>query len=265
MSFLDDIVGSTESALEARMRSRPFTDVKRMVRDVAPARDFSAAIRRKDPDRLRLIAEIKQASPSKGLLRSAFDPAAIAAEYEESGASAVSILTESHFFRGAPEHIEAARKSTRLPILRKDFLLTEYQVYESRAVESDAILLIVKLLDNHQLKGFSETAAGLGMSCLVEVHSASELQRCLKTGMVNVGINNRNLNSFETDLNVTFRLVKDVPKDRTVVSESGISTPADIERLNEAGVHAVLIGETFMKSPDIGAKIRELFGKDFKN
>jgi indole-3-glycerol phosphate synthase len=260
MSFLNDIVESTRASVEASMRKRPLADLKRMIRDNDPVRDFSGAIRKGAEEKVRLIAEIKQASPSKGRLRTPFEPTEIAMIYRSEGASALSVLTENLFFKGALEDIGRVRKSADLPVLRKDFLLREYQVYESRSFQADAVLLIVSLLDDFQLKGFFDIASGLGMGCLVEVHTEPELERCLGLGLHNIGINNRDLASFETDLDVTMRLIKKIPPDRTVVAESGISTRDEIKRLDGVGVHAVLIGETFMKSPDIGAKIRELFG-----
>lgn len=259
MNFLDNILLSTREAVRAKKLSQPLSDLKRKIRDLEPPRNFQQAVSPPKGERIRLIAEIKQASPSQGLLRRDFKPVEIARIYEEEGASALSILTEERFFLGRLEHIRQIRAASKLPLLRKDFLMDEYQIFQARAYEADAVLLIAALLDDCQLKGFGEVAEGLGMVCLVEVHTEAEVERALAIGAKLIGINNRDLKTFATDLEITFTLKKRIPDDRIVISESGIATPKDIKRLETAGLDAVLIGETFMRSPDIRAKIRELF------
>ena len=263
MNFLDDILLSTRESVRAKKLSQPLSDLKRRIRDLEPPRGFLKAIRLKrtppKPERIRLIAEIKQASPSQGLLRRDFKPAEIARIYEEEGASALSVLTEERFFLGRLEHIRLVRAASKLPLLRKDFLMDEYQIFQARAYEADAVLLIAALLDDDQLRGFGEIVEGLGMACLVEVHTEAEVDRALAIGAKLIGINNRDLKTFATDLETTFTLKKRVPDDRILISESGIATSQDIARLEAAGLDAVLIGEAFISSPDIRAKIRELF------
>lgn len=260
MNFLDDILLSTRESTRTKKLSQPLPDLKRKIRDLEPPRSFQQAVSPPKPERIRLIAEIKQASPSQRLLRRDFKPTEIARIYEEEGASALSVLTEERFFLGRLEHIRLVRAASKLPLLRKDFLIDEYQIFQARACESDAVLLIAALLDDDQLKGFGEIAEGLGMDSLVEVHTEAEVERALAIGAKLIGINNRDLKTFKTDLEITFTLKKRIPDDRIVISESGIATSKDIARLEMAGLDAVLIGETFMKSPDIRAKIRELFG-----
>jgi indole-3-glycerol phosphate synthase len=260
MNFLDEILPSTREAIAMAKRREPLEDLKRKIRDLEPSRGFQAALSPPEAGPIRLIAEIKQASPSQGLLRRDFRPGEIAKIYEEEKASALSVLTEERFFMGRLEHIGLVRAATKLPILRKDFVIQEYQIYQARAYEADAVLLIAALLDDVQLKDFGAIAKGLGMIGLVEVHDEAEVEKGLATGSKLIGINNRDLKTFMTDLETTFRLVKRIPDDRIVISESGIGSAQDITRLEEAGLDAVLIGETFMKSPDIRAKMRELFG-----
>ncbi|HLG42919.1 MAG TPA: indole-3-glycerol phosphate synthase TrpC [Planctomycetota bacterium] len=259
MTFLDDILASTREAVRASRLNRPSADLKRRIRDREKPRPFAAAL--SEGSGPRLIAELKQASPSQGILRTRFDPVEIARIYEDEGAAALSVLTEERFFRGSLDNLERVRAAVKRPLLRKDFIIDEYQVYESRAFDADAVLLIAAILDDSRLKDFRMLAADLGMDSLVEVHTEAETERALRAGAGLVGINNRDLATFKTDLETTFRLIRGVPEDWIVVSESGIARRADVERLKEAGVDAVLIGETFMKSPDIRGKIRELFGK----
>lgn len=285
-AFLPDLVASTREAIRSAKRRTPQTDLARRVRDTEPARDFLGAVKSEGgrasaalaasaspgtrPASPRLIAEIKQASPSKGVLRERFDPVGIARIYEESGAGAISVLTEERFFRGALEHLAAARAAVRLPVLRKDFTLDEYQIWEARAHGADAVLLIAALLDDAQLKDYLALAGELGMAALVELHRVAEVERALRFAPALLGINNRDLESFATDLEVTFRVLERLPQltdgaaragAPAVVSESGISDPAQLDRLARAGVAAVLIGETFMRSADIGAAVRGLFGQ----
>jgi indole-3-glycerol phosphate synthase len=259
MTFLDDILLSTRETVRSSKLNRPPDDLKRRIKDREAPRDFAGSL--STGPGLKLIAELKQASPSQGLLRDRFDPAGLARIYEEEGAAAVSILTEERFFRGSLDDLGRVRKVVSCPLLRKDFVLDEYQIYEARAFDADAVLLIAAILDDGRLLDFQSLAGDLGMDSLVEVHTETELERALRADARLIGINNRDLATFKTDLATTFRLIRGIPDDRLVVSESGISERKDIDRLIEAEADAVLIGETFMKSPDMRAKIRELFGR----
>ena len=207
-----------------------------------------------------MIAEVKKASPSRGLIRADFDPAEIAAAYEEAGASAISVLTDEKNFQGRLEYLEAVHRAVSLPVLQKDFIIDPYQVYEARAALADAILLIVAALCREELTEFMALAEELGMASLVEVHTSEELDVALEVGAKVIGINNRNLQTFETKLETTLELAPKIPSDRILVSESGIFTRADVERLMAAGVDAVLVGEALMREPDPGTKVRELLG-----
>jgi indole-3-glycerol phosphate synthase len=240
----------TQEALEARAARAP-----------AP-RDFLGALRKRlDAGRPAVIAEVKRASPSKGLLRAQFDPAAIAASYEAGGAACLSVLTDREFFQGDAAHLQAARAACSLPVLRKDFMLEPYQVYESRALGADCILLIAAVLGVAQMQALEQVASGLGMAVLVEVHDRGELDSALALRTPLLGINNRNLRSFETRLETTLELRASVPAGRVVVTESGILARADVTRMRAAGVSAFLVGEAFMRAPDPGAALRTLFGE----
>ena len=249
MSILERIVAAKRAEISAAKRP---VDLK----SAPPVRDFIAAVRAKRP---AVIAEIKRASPSKGVLRQDFDPAAIAKSYEEAGAACMSVLTDREFFQGAPEHLSAARAACKLPALRKDFIIDPYQVYEARALGADCILLIVACLDDAQLRELEALAHRLGMAVLVEVHDAEELERALMLKTPLLGINNRNLRTFETRLETTLALLPRVPPERIVVTESGILAPADVARMRASGVHTFLVGEAFMRAPDPGAALQMLF------
>jgi len=226
-----------------------------------PARGFVAAIQRKIAQgQTAVIAEIKKASPSKGLLRADFRPAEIAASFERAGAACLSVLTDVDFFQGADAYLQQARAACALPVLRKDFTIDPWQVYEARALNADCILLIVAALDDIQLADLAGLAQHLGMDVLIEVHDAGELERALTLHTPLIGINNRNLRTFETRLETTLELLDRIPADCIVVTESGIRTPADALRLRAGGVHAFLVGEACMKASDPGAKLAELFG-----
>ncbi len=229
--------------------------------DDAPAtRGFIDAIQtRLTENRVAVIAEIKKASPSKGVIRDDFDPAQIALSYERAAAACLSVLTDSDFFQGKDDDLKRAHCACSLPILRKDFIIDRYQIYEARSLGADCILLIAAALDDVALIAFSALADALGMDVLLEVHNAAELQRALRTKVRLIGINNRNLHTFETSLDTTLLLRSQVPDDRIVVTESGISSIEDIARLRKADVHAFLIGETFMRTEDPGAALRRLF------
>jgi len=230
-------------------------DVRLKSGDTEPARDFMKAL--KWPG-IRIIAEVKKASPSAGVIRPDFDPLQIAQIYEENGAACLSILTDEHFFQGKLAYLENVKTHVKIPCLRKDFTLEEYNVYEARAHGADAVLLIARILEDSQLKDYGDLARELGMTALVEVHDEAELERAKKIGAGLIGINNRNLDTFTVDLETTVRLSKNVPEGAWIVSESGISTPDHIRQLGDAGVRVFLIGEAFMKCDDPGQALRSL-------
>jgi indole-3-glycerol phosphate synthase len=256
MTLLDEIVRSKREEVRARCGRDRTAELKSKLRDVEPARPFHDALA--GPS-IGLIAEIKKASPSAGLLRPDFDPVAIAKAYEEAGARALSVLTDQPYFQGSLEDLGRVRRAVTLPLLEKDFVLDEVQVYEARVMGADAVLLIAAILDPAQMKGFHELATGLGLAVLVEIHSERELELVADWAPI-IGINNRDLTSFKVDLETTFRVLKQIPKNKVIVSESGIRGRDDVRRLADAGVHAVLIGETFMRAKDIGATVKELMG-----
>lgn len=244
--------------LKERKIAVPLSDLKAKAKDVQDTRDFKGSISR---EIISLIAEIKKASPIKGIMREDFNPLEIARIYEDNGADAISILTEEDFFKGKDTYLRDIRRITDIPLLRKDFIFDEYQVYESRVLGADAILLITSILDKSQLTEYIGLSKELGMDPLVEVHHWKELDKALQSGADIIGINNRDLESFMTDINVTIELIRDIPEGKIVVSESGVSTREDVERLEAAGVKAILVGEALMKSRDIGGKIKELLGR----
>jgi indole-3-glycerol phosphate synthase len=223
-------------------------------------RDFVGSLRAKvAAGRPAVIAEVKKASPSKGVLREHFEPADIAQSYAEHGAACLSVLTDVQFFQGSVDYLKQARASCHLPVLRKDFMVDEYQIYESRAMGADAILLIAACLDDAQMAHFEAIAHDLDMAVLVEVHDATELERALQLKTPLVGVNNRNLKTFEVSLDTTLTLMKDLPADRLLVCESGIHTRDDVLRMRSAGVQAFLVGEAFMRTPEPGETMAALF------
>ena len=229
-------------------------------RDVRP---FDRALRQRlERGQPAVIAEVKKASPSKGVLRADFDPAAIAASYAKGGAACLSVLTDIEYFQGAPEYLQAARAACELPVLRKDFIIDEYQVYEARQWGADAILLIVAALDDARLASFEALARSLSMSVLVEVHDESELERALRLSTPLIGINNRNLRTFETSLETTLEMLSRISAGKVVVTESGIGTRDDVARMQAAGVNAFLVGETFMRAADPGGALAALFDSE---
>jgi indole-3-glycerol phosphate synthase len=252
VSILERIVAVKRAEIDAARARTPQIELS----SVAPVRDFVGALRAKQP---AVIAEIKRASPSRGVLRADFDPAAIARSYEAAGAACLSVLTDREFFQGAGEHLVAARAACRLPVLRKDFVIDPYQVYESRALGADCILLITACLAQREMKELETLAHRLGMAVLVEVHDAAELERALELRTPLLGINNRNLRTFETTLQTTLDLLPRVPKERLIVTESGILSRADVSRMRAAGVETFLVGEAFMRAPDPGTALRTLF------
>ncbi len=257
--ILDEIVAYKKKELLETKRGTPFADQKRRAADAGPARGFGKAL--SAGTSIRLIAEVKKASPSKGVIREDFDPVKIAGTYEESGAACLSVLTEKNYFQGDLGYLGAIRKAVGLPLLRKDFIIDEYQIFEARAAGADAILLIAACLDKRQMEDFLGTAEGLGLDVLVESHTLKELDKSLVAGARILGINNRDLTSFTVSLQTTFDLLKDIPDDRIVVSESGIRTRDDVVRLEKSGVDAILVGESLMREKDIGQKVKELLGK----
>ena len=259
--ILERIIATKAEEVIAAQVERPFAAVERDARAAPPPRGFTAAIRsRIDAGRPAVIAEIKRASPSKGVLREDFDPAAIAAAYERAGATCLSVLTDRPFFQGAPEFLVQARAACSLPALRKEFIIDEYQVAESRALGADAILLIVAALDDARLAALEACARDFALDVLVEVHDAAELDRALRLATPLVGINNRNLSTFGVSLHTTIGLLPRIPSDRVVVTESGILAQRDVAQMRRHGVNAFLVGEAFMRAPDPGAALQALFG-----
>jgi indole-3-glycerol phosphate synthase len=259
--ILEKIVTTKAQEVIAAQVARPFAAVDAHARAMPAPRGFERALRAKlAHGKSAVIAEIKKASPSKGVLREAFDPPAIAASYERGGAACLSVLTDRPFFQGAPEYLVAARGACTLPALRKEFIIDEYQVAESRALGADAILLIVAALEDAQLAALEACALAYGMDVLVEIHDGDELERALKLKTPLLGINNRNLRNFSVTLDTTFNLLPKIPANRLVVTESGIQTPRDVALMREHGVHAFLVGEAFMRAPDPGVALSMLFG-----
>lgn len=245
----------------ARKKSLSLEQVRQQAGDAAPCRGFYGALRRAiDSGGPAIIAEIKKASPSKGIIRPDFDPAGLAETYAEAGAVCLSVLTDEQFFQGSDLHLQQARAAIRLPVLRKDFIIDPYQVYEARAIGADCILLIAAALDDARMQELAATAAGIGLDVLVEVHNREELERALLLRTPLIGINNRDLHTFETSLQTTLDLLPDMFPDRTVVTESGIHSRADIELMRSNDVHAFLIGEALLKADDPGVKLSEMIG-----
>ena len=258
--ILTRILATKADEIATAKRARSPRATEAAARDMPPPRDFEGALRAKiAAGRPAVIAEIKKASPSRGLLRADFDPPAIAASYEAGGAACLSVLTDRPYFQGAPEYLTAARAACSLPTLRKDFLIDEYQIAEARAWGADAILLIVAALDDARLAALTACARDFGMAVLVEVHDAEELDRALVLAAPIVGINNRNLHTFDVSLATTLDLLPRMPAGKLVVTESGILAPADVATLRSRGVHAFLVGEAFMRAADPGAALSALF------
>jgi indole-3-glycerol phosphate synthase len=258
-NILDRIVAVKRDEVAAGRRRCDLAAMRARAESHANVRDFVGALRgRIESGSAAVIAEIKKASPSKGVLRADFRPADIAAGYESNGAAALSVLTDAPFFQGAPDYLAAARAATSLPALRKDFIVDAWQVFESRALGADAILLIAAALDDAAMRDFEQVALALGMAVLVEVHDERELDRALALRTPLLGINNRNLRTFEVTLETTLGLLPRVPAGRLVITESGILAPADVRRLRAAGVHAFLVGEAFMRAEDPGAALAGL-------
>jgi indole-3-glycerol phosphate synthase len=257
--LLGTILAATRRVVEARRARVPVAVLEREAARAAPdGPAFTAGLGR--ADRLNVIAECKRRSPSAGVLRADYDPAAIARAYEQGGAAAISVLTEPTFFDGAPEHLRAVRASVALPLLRKDFIVDRYQLLEARAAGADAILLIVAALEPPELRRLMREAAELGLAALVEVHDREELDRALEAGAAIVGVNNRNLRTLAVSVEASERLIEAIPADRIAVAESGLRTHEDLRRLSRAGYRAFLVGERLMTSRDAGEALRALVG-----
>jgi indole-3-glycerol phosphate synthase len=259
--ILQTILAKKSEEVIAAEVERPFAELDAVARTQPPARGFAAALRAKiAAGRPAVVAEIKKASPSKGVLRQDFDPAAIAASYERAGAACLSVLTDRTFFQGASDYLAAARGACALPALRKEFIVDEYQIAESRALGADAVLLIAAALDDERMAALEGAALDYGMDVLVEVHDARELDRALKLRTPLIGVNNRNLRDFSVSLNTTISLLPRIPAERLVVTESGILAQRDVAQMRRHGVHAFLVGEAFMRAPDPGSALTALFG-----
>lgn len=254
-TILDEIAAYKHDFVARRQAQTPLADVAARAQDTPDPADFAGALR---AEGMSLIAEVKKASPSKGVIRQDFDPAYIAEAYAENGARALSVLTDEAYFQGADEYLVEARRAAGLPVLRKDFTVDSYQIHEARLLGADAILLIVALMDGGQLEDFQGLGRELGLSVLVEAHSKEELQRALEVGADLLGINNRDLTTFETTLDTTFELREYVPDSVTLISESGIETHDHVRQLADAGVDAILVGESLMRQEDVGAAVRVL-------
>jgi indole-3-glycerol phosphate synthase len=258
--ILEKIVAVKRQEIAAAIARKPLAAMRADAESRVLTRDFVAALRAKiAAGQAAVIAEIKKASPSKGVLREDFIPADIAQAYAEHGAACLSVLTDVQFFQGCIDHLKQARASCPLPVLRKDFMVDAYQIYESRACGADAVLLIAAILDDAQMKDFEAIARSLDMAVLVEVHDAPELARALQLKTPLIGINNRNLKTFEVSLDTTLTLMRELPADRLLVCESGIHIRDDVLRMGAAGVNAFLVGEAFMRAPDPGVALAGLF------
>jgi indole-3-glycerol phosphate synthase len=262
MSILQKIISHKKEEVKTRKGHAPLTELRRKAADAEALRDFESAIRRTDGETLKLIAEIKKASPSKGLIRENFSLPEIVSVYDRKGVAAISVLTDELFFAGRIDYLKTAREMTGKPLLRKDFIIDEYQVYESRVYGADALLLIVAALDSSHLSDLLGLSQENGMTSLVEVHEMNELETALGSGAKVIGINNRNLNTLDIDMRTTFELSGEIPEDRVIVSESGIHSRADVLSIESVGVDAILVGTTIMQADDMGRKIDELMGHE---
>ncbi|MBA6414081.1 indole-3-glycerol phosphate synthase TrpC [Parahaliea sp. F7430] len=260
-TILRKILARKAEEVRQRRSRESLAQLESRISEQSAPRGFATALsQRVAAAEAAVIAEIKKASPSKGVIRENFQPPEIATSYEKGGAACLSVLTDVDFFQGADSYLQQARAATNLPVIRKDFTVDPYQVVEARAIGADAILLIVAALEDAQMHELSQTAQEYGLDVLVEVHDRAELERALELPTPLVGINNRDLHSFDTSLQTTLDLLQHIPDDRVVITESGIHTIADVDLMREQGVHAFLVGEAFMRAPEPGEKLRELFG-----
>ena len=260
MKILQEIIQHKREEIAAARERRPIQELKELARQAPPARDFAGRLK-SEAGRISLIAEVKKASPSAGVIRTDFDPVQIAKIYEANGAACISCLTDEHFFQGRLEYLTQIRAHIRLPLLRKDFIVDEYQVWESKAAGADCVLLIAECLDDQQFTRLCTLCEELGLQVLVEVHDEENLARAVRLQPQLIGVNNRDLRTFQTDLNHSIQLASQIPETVVRVSESGIHNRADALRLQEAGFDAMLVGESLMREPDIGSKVRELLGR----
>ncbi|MFK7695700.1 indole-3-glycerol phosphate synthase TrpC [Paenibacillus sp. HJGM_3] len=260
--FLDRIVATKKREVELLNDSLNIAAAEKSIAGLPACLGFERALAERRNRPMGLIAEVKKASPSKGLIRADFDPVQIARAYEEAGTDCISVLTDVEYFQGSNDYLSAVREAVRVPILRKDFTIDALQIYEARLIGADAILLIAAILTSGEMNDFLKTARSIGLDVLVEVHDQEELDRVLELEekATLIGINNRNLKTFVTDLKTTEELIARIPSDRTIVSESGISAAGEIGYLGSIGAHAVLVGESFMRQPDIGAAVNGLMG-----
>ena len=255
---LDEILAHKRSELTGRRSRVSAGDLRRRCERVAPTLDFGAALGPRGGERVRLIAEVKKASPSAGVLNAALDPVAQARAYAGAGAAAISVLTDEKYFRGHLDDLVAVRAAVSVPLLRKEFILDEYQLWESRAAGADAVLLIVAALDRERLRDLMQAATAIGLATLVEVHAAPELEVALSVGAPVIGVNNRDLRTLKTSLDPSLAVLPLIPPGHVAVSESGIASGADVERVLAAGAHAILVGEGLVRATDVKAKVREL-------
>jgi len=259
-TILDDILASKRKEVAEAKQRLPLAELVQRLAKHQQERDFAAAVGFPPPGELRLIAELKRQSPSRGMIRERFDPVAIAQTYAASGAAALSVLTDAPYFGGSPDVLRDAKQFTDLPVLRKDFILDAYQVHESAWMGADAILLIAAILSPPELRALMRVATAVSLDCLVEVHTARELEQVLDTEAELIGINHRDLRSFTLQPSLSEELIPRIPKDRIVVAESGLHGHDEVQRLGRLGAHAVLIGEAFMEAPDIGAAVKRIMG-----
>ncbi|HPD60888.1 MAG TPA: indole-3-glycerol phosphate synthase TrpC [Thermodesulfobacteriota bacterium] len=258
--FLETILAHKKDEIQSRKKLIPLSIIKQEAHHRPPPRDFFSALNKKSGNSSRIIAEIKKATPSRGIIQKDFDPQKIGKIYQKEGAAAISVLTERKFFQGDIRYLSLVRRSTDIPLLCKDFIIDPYQIYEAALHGADGFLLIATILSRQQMEEFLCLGKELGMEAVVEVHSEEELQKALLTSVKIIGINNRKLKTFKTDITTTLELIKFIPAEKLVVSESGINTRAQIELMEKVGVHAFLIGEALMRAKDPAQKLRELKG-----
>lgn len=258
-NILEKIVATKRQEIAAAKAALPESELRARAKDTPPRRDFFAALAAEGP--IKLIAEVKKASPSKGIIRADFDPVAIAKIYEASGATCLSVLTDEQYFQGHLNYLAAIRAAVQLPLLRKDFILDAYQLLEARVAGADAVLLIAECLDDCNLRKLHNEAVELELTPLVELYEPANLPRVLEAGATLIGVNNRDLRTFEVDLEHTIRMKSQIPEHCLLVGESGIATPDDVQRLRAAHVDAMLVGESLMRQPDIGLAVRQLLGR----